>query len=95
MTRAFRPASFRLQGLVTLLTVSSLRFRVGFVSHRRRSWDSPFEAFSFRKVSVCFHNRMHPPAIFFMVRTAFAAWTHEPRLLGFDPFGSPWQKTCS
>jgi hypothetical protein len=49
------PASFRLQGLVTLLAVSSLRFRAGSVSHRRRSWDSPFGAFSSRKVSACFH----------------------------------------
>jgi len=45
------PASFRLQGLATLVTVYSPRFRAGFVSHRQRSWDSPFGAFSSRKVS--------------------------------------------
>jgi hypothetical protein len=33
---------FRLQGLITLLTVLSLRCLAGFVSHRQRSWDSPF-----------------------------------------------------
>jgi len=41
-TRACRPATFRLQGLVTLVTAFSLRSRAGFVSHRQRSWDSPF-----------------------------------------------------
>jgi hypothetical protein len=45
------PATFRLQGLATLLTAYSLRARAGFVSHRRRSWDSPFGAFPSRKVS--------------------------------------------
>jgi hypothetical protein len=38
----------RLQGLVTLLTVYSLRVLAGSFSHRQRSWDSPFGA--------------HPPA---------------------------------
>jgi hypothetical protein len=41
----YLPATFRLQGLATLLTAYSLRARAGFVSHRRRSWDSPFEAY--------------------------------------------------
>jgi hypothetical protein len=49
------PATFRLQGLVTLLTAYSLRFRAGSVSHRRRSWDYPFGAFFSRKVSPCYH----------------------------------------
>jgi hypothetical protein len=48
------PATFRLQGLATLLTACSLRALAGFVSHRRRSWDSPFGAFSSRKVSARF-----------------------------------------
>jgi len=46
----YLPATFRLQGLITLLTVFSLRNPAGFFSRRRRSWDSPFEAFSARKV---------------------------------------------
>jgi hypothetical protein len=46
LTRAQPPATFRLQGLVTLLTAYSLRTRAGFLSHRQRSWDSPFGAFS-------------------------------------------------
>jgi hypothetical protein len=45
------PATFRLQGLATLLAVSSLRSRAGFVSHRQRSWDSPFGGFPSQKVS--------------------------------------------
>jgi len=43
-------ATFRPQGLVTLSTVSSLQARAGFVSHRQRSWDSPFEAFPSQEV---------------------------------------------
>jgi hypothetical protein len=50
----YLPAPFRLQGLATLLTVYSLRARAGFFSRRRRSWDSPFGAFSIRKVPGAF-----------------------------------------
>jgi hypothetical protein len=35
-----QPASFRLQGLVTLLTAYSPRGLSGLVSSRQRSWDS-------------------------------------------------------
>jgi hypothetical protein len=49
------PAAFRLQGLATLLTASSLRTPAGSVSHRQRSWDSPFGAFSSTRVSACHH----------------------------------------
>ena len=45
------PATFRPQGLATLSAAYSLRARAGSVSHRRRSWDSPFGAFPSRKVS--------------------------------------------
>jgi hypothetical protein len=48
------PATVRPQGLLTLSAAYALRARAGFVSHRRRSWDSPFGAFSFRKVSAAF-----------------------------------------
>jgi len=48
------PATVRLQGLVTLGAVYALRARAGFVSHRRRSWDSPFGAFSSRRASTPF-----------------------------------------
>jgi hypothetical protein len=62
LTRARPPATFRLQGLVTLVTAYSLRSRAGFVSHRQRSWDSPFGAFSSRKVSgVLPAGRTHLP----------------------------------
>jgi len=57
------PAMFRPQGLVTLSTVCSLRSRAGFVSHRLRSWDSPFGAFSSRKAVRAFpHGRTHVPS---------------------------------
>jgi len=46
------PLRIRLQGLVTLLTVFSLRGPAGFLSRRRRSWDSPCEAFSTCKVTA-------------------------------------------
>jgi hypothetical protein len=45
------PAPFRPQGLITLSAAYSLRARAGFVSHRRRSWDSPCGAFPSHKVS--------------------------------------------
>jgi len=89
----YLPATFRLQGLVTLLTVSSLRSPADFFSRRQRSWDSPFGAFSSGKVPL----------------TSQSGWTHlpfrlgggtetlssgrppRPRFLGRDPFRSPWQ----
>jgi len=44
------------------LTASSLRSRAGFVSHRQRSWDSPFGGFSSRKVPGAFPpERTHLP----------------------------------
>jgi hypothetical protein len=46
------PATFRPQGLVTLSAAYSLRAPAGFLSHRRRSWDSPFGAFPSHKVST-------------------------------------------
>jgi hypothetical protein len=56
------PATFRPQGLVTLSAVCSLRARAGFLSRRRRSWDSPFGAFPSRKVSgVSPPGRTHVP----------------------------------
>jgi hypothetical protein len=51
-------ATFRPRGLVTPSTAYSLRSPAGFVSHRRRSWDSPFGAFSSREVS----DRFRPQA---------------------------------
>jgi hypothetical protein len=55
MPRALpQPATFRLQGLATLLAAYSRRARAGSFSHRQRSWDSPFGAFPSRKVSATF-----------------------------------------
>jgi hypothetical protein len=58
------PATFRLQGLVTLVTAYSRRSLAGFFSHRQRSWDSPFEAFSSRKVSRRFTAGRNPHTVF-------------------------------
>jgi hypothetical protein len=90
-TRACRPATFRLQGLITLLAVSSLRIRAGFLSHRRRSWDSPFGVFPSRKVSGTFPpGSTHIP--FRPASDPAAVAESRPnglRFLGFDPFESP------
>jgi hypothetical protein len=51
LSRAAAPATLRLQGLVTLVAFCSPRVPAGLVSYRRRSWDSPFEAFPSSRVS--------------------------------------------
>jgi hypothetical protein len=51
LPRARPPATVRLQGLATLLTAYALRSPAGSISHRQRSWDPRFGAFSSRKVS--------------------------------------------
>ena len=92
-SRARPPATFRLQGLVTLLTAYALRSRAGFLSHRQRSWDSPFGAFSSQKVSGGIANRIDPPTVSpTRAPTAEAvSRLDEPRFLGLDPFESPWR----
>jgi len=62
------PATFRLQGLATLWAAFSFRALAGFISRQQRSWDSPYGAFSSRKVSAafprgCTHVPFHPPFI--------------------------------
>jgi hypothetical protein len=89
------PAKFRLQGLVTLLTVYSLRSRAGFVSHRQRSWDLPFGAFSSWKVTGRFRlGRTHIP---FTRRYTLAPKCRgrldKLQFLGFDPSESPWRSS--
>jgi hypothetical protein len=81
------PAPFRLQGLPTLLTASSLRFRAGFVSHRQRSWDSPFGAFSFRKVSSPFPSgRTHIPFLLSVYLRRRHRPARQAAVPGFLPF---------
>ncbi len=80
------PTAFRPQGLVTLSTASSLRIRAGFISHRRRSWDSPFGAFSSRKAARAFpHGAAHLP---FLPQveppTGAGGRPCRPRFLGFS-----------
>jgi hypothetical protein len=74
LARVCQPATFRLQGLVTLLAACSLRALAGFLSHRRRSWDSPFGAFSSRKVSAA----------------SPRGWTHVPFLPSVIPPPKRW-----
>jgi hypothetical protein len=59
-------ATFRLQGLITLLTACSLRSLAGFLSHRQRSWDSPLRSFTSRQVSKRF--RLKQPTYRFTCR---------------------------
>jgi len=86
-------ATVRLQGLVTLLTAYALRSRAGFISHRQRSWDSPFGAFSspkgIRGVSAGMDPRTVSPAV--SPPAEAGGRPDESRFLGFHPFGSPWR----
>jgi hypothetical protein len=81
------PASFRLQGLVTLLTACSRRNRADLVSCRQRSWDSPFGAFSSDEVETRFR-ASGPTCRFSRQLLTFAEAKGRPdgpRLLGFRP----------
>jgi hypothetical protein len=92
------PTTFRPQGLATLSTAFSLRSRAGFLSHRQRSWDSPFGAFSSQKVSVAFPRPMHPLTVppgdilaLRRPRTPMPSRLDGLRFLGFVPSESPWR----
>jgi hypothetical protein len=81
-----RLATFRLQGLITLLTVYSLESRAGFVSHRQHSWDSPFGGFLSHEVSEAFQpGRTHLPLArrFFCRKSVRPA--RRPPVSGFAP----------
>jgi hypothetical protein len=92
-SRARPPASFRLQGLATLLTAYALQLRAGSVSHRQRSWDSPSGAFSSRKVSGALPSGWPTcrSTCRYSHHTRRWAGPNRPQLLGFDPFESPWR----
>jgi len=49
--------------LATLLTACALESRAGFVSHRRRSWDSPFGGFPSREALPAFRPEANPPTV--------------------------------
>jgi hypothetical protein len=88
--RALPARRFRLQGLATLLTVSSSATLADLVSDRQRSWDSPFGAFSSRRVPR--HScRADPHAVSLSrVRPPEGERQQERhRLLGFAPATSP------
>jgi hypothetical protein len=104
-TRVCPPATVRLQGLATLLTAYSLESRAGFVSHRQRSWDSPFGEFPSRKVSTAFRpGRTHIPFSLAVIPppkrrtgpTGLGSWVHASReclatdgCLSRQPLASP------
>jgi hypothetical protein len=92
-SRVCPPASFRLQGLVTLLAVCALRGLAGFISHRQRSWDSPFGGFASQKVSDLLPaGTTHIPSGPSGIPAAEAPDRPErPRFLGLIPSESPWQ----
>jgi len=87
------PATFRLQGLTTLLAAYSLRRRAGFVSHRLRSWDLPFGAFSSVKVTGRFRlGRTHIPLTRrYTLAPECRGRLDKLRFLGFNPSKSSWQ----
>jgi len=81
---------FRLQGLTTLLTVSSSTNLADLVSDRQRSWDSPFGAFSSGQAPR--HScRADPRAVGSCPRHPRRRRRPRttPRLLGFVPAPSP------
>jgi len=75
------------------LTAYSLRTRAGFVSHRQRSWDLPFGAFSSRMVSRALPPRSPHLPFRLSVLPSRKRWAGPDRLrfLGFHPFESPWR----
>lgn len=82
------PGPIRPQGLATLATVSSRQRRAGSFSHRRRSWASPFGAFSSRSeardgVSA----RDDPPAVSPLIAPRRRAARAGLRGRGFRVFG--------
>jgi hypothetical protein len=80
------PATFRLQGLTTLLAVFALGVRAGFVSHRQRSWDSPFGGFLSRKVSAAFRpERTHLSSARQCFRRRSAGPARRASISGFRP----------
>jgi hypothetical protein len=91
------PATFRPQGFLTLSTVSSLRCLAGFVSRRRRSWDSPFGAFFLQQGTRYVSAREDPHTVSASaIPTAEAGGRHgSPRFLGFSPCRNPFRPaTC-
>jgi hypothetical protein len=85
------PATFRLQGLVTLLAVCSPRSLTGLISSRQRPWDSSLRSISSREVASAFPRRRTrmPLARHDLPRTKSLDRYGEHRLPGFGPPASP------
>jgi hypothetical protein len=78
--------------LITLSTVFSLQTPVGFVSHRRRSWDSPFGVFPSQEAHARFRPR--EPTYRFSLRffhRQSGGPARKAAIPGFQPPESPWR----
>ena len=75
------------------MAACALRPRPGSLSHRQRSWDSPFGAFSSRKVSGGVTVRIDPPTVPPASSPAAEAVGRPggPQFLGLHPSESPWR----
>jgi hypothetical protein len=85
------PATFRLQGLVTLLTVYSPRARAGLISCRQRSWDFALRSVPLPEGTPSVSARDDPPAVSLAAVPSdeSSGRNDNARLLGFHPSGSP------
>jgi len=74
------------------LTAYSLESRAGFVSHRQRSWDSPFGGFPSRQVSRPFsRKRTHVPSTQRLFRRRSAEPVRRVPVPGSIPSESTWR----
>jgi hypothetical protein len=87
------PATFRLQGLATLLTACSLQDRVGLFSCRRRPWDFPLRSFHLPEGIPRVSAGMNPHAVRHDACSQCETPSRNagPQLLGFDPPGNSWR----
>lgn len=85
------PASFRLQGLATLLTAYALRSLIGLVSSRQRPWDFTLRSLPLPQGIDGVPAAMDPHIVHPSLAPAdeSAGRCDGPRPLGFDPCESP------
>jgi hypothetical protein len=90
LRRALPSRRFRLQGLATLLTVSSSASLADLVSDRQRSWGSPFGAFSSQRAPRhCCRADPHAVSPSCVRPPEGGRQPERHRLLGFRPAASP------
>jgi len=83
------PAAFRPQGLATLSTVCSLSQPGRFCFAPAALLGLALRSFLLPAAGPAFPPSQDPPTV--SGRTAFYSWLQQPRFLGFDPPGNPWQ----